>query len=271
MSSPTIDALAQALAAAHRDGKALDAAQWQAAVPDFEASYAVQAAVAEALGWFGGRAPGAWKSGGPGRDQPVTHAPLPPNGVRASPADYTDTRFHGPLIEIEIALRIGREVSAETAAALAARAGQADPAAREALGDRIADELVDAMCVAIEIVDSRWADPAQATAPMKLADLQSHGALALGEWMPYARRDWAAQRCEVTIGGAEAMVRTGTHPLGSPTWGLPVWLHHATRDGRSVPAGTVVTTGAWAGMPPARAGDLVTTRFDGIGSVRVQL
>lgn len=271
MNTPDIGALAGALAGARRNGGALDPAAWQAAVPDMDAAYAVQAAVADALGWFAGGAPRAWKSGGPSREHGLTHAPLPPAGVRTSPADCTDMRFFAPLIEIEVALRLARAVSAETAAALAAAAGRADQAGRAELADRIADELVDAMCVSIEVVDSRWADPAQATAPMKLADLQSHGALVLGEWVPYARRDWAAQRCSVVIGGAAPVERAGTHPLGSPTWLLPVWLKHATRKGATVPGGTVVTTGAWAGMLPAKAGDAVMAVFDGIGSATVRL
>jgi len=271
MTTPDIGAIAEALMGARRDGKALDPADWQAAVPDMEAAYAVQAAVADAQGWFAGGAPRAWKSGGPSRSQVLTHAPLPPAGVRMSPADYGDMRFFAPLIEIEVALRLARAVSAETAAALAAAADRADEAGRAELADRIADELVDAMCVSIEVVDSRWADPARATAPMKLADLQSHGALALGAWVPFERRDWSAQRCEVTIGSAAPVARTGTHPLGSPTWLLPVWLKHATRSGAAVPGGTVVTTGAWAGMLPAKAGDEVTAVFEGIGSARLRL
>lgn len=192
MTTPDIGAIAEALMGARRDGKALDPADWQAAVPDMEAAYAVQAAVADAQGWFAGGAPRAWKSGGPSRSQVLTHAPLPPAGVRMSPADYTDMRFHAPLIEIEVALRLARAVSAETAAALAAAADRADEAGRAELADRIADELVDAICVSIEVVDSRWSDPALAPPPMKLADLQSHGALALGAWVSWERRDWAA-------------------------------------------------------------------------------
>ena len=119
MTIATNNPLAEALAAARRSGEPLDPDLWQAAVPDAQAAYAVQAAVAESLGWFGDAAPRAWKSGGPSREQVLTHAPLPPEGVRVGPADFTDTRFHGPLIEIEVALKLAREVSAETAAALA--------------------------------------------------------------------------------------------------------------------------------------------------------
>ena len=130
MTTPDIGAIAEALMGARRGGKALDPADWQAAVPDMDAAYAVQAAVADAQGWFAGGAPRAWKSGGPSRSQVLTHAPLPPAGVRMSPADYGDMRFFAPLIEIEVALRLARAVSAETAAALAAAADRADEPGR---------------------------------------------------------------------------------------------------------------------------------------------
>jgi 2-keto-4-pentenoate hydratase len=63
----------------------------------------------------------------------------------------------------------------------------------------------------------------------------------------------------------------GTHSLGHPAWLLPTWLKHATRDGATVPAGTVVTTGTWCGLLAAAAGDLVQVTFEGIGEASVQL
>ena len=150
----------------------------------------------------------------------LTHAPLPPAGVRASPADFGDMHFNAPGIEAEIALRLGEGVTPERAAALTPETAAA---------------LVDAMTVSIEIVDSRWKDPAQASALLRLADQQSHGALVLGAWVPYAARDWAAQRCETRIGAREPVLRTGTHPLGDPAWLLPIWLRacHARRRDRA--------------------------------------
>ena len=220
-------------------------------LPDAASAYRVQAAVAEALGWFGDVPPRHWKSGGPSRDAVLTHAPLPPAGVWASPADARGAAFHFRVIEAEIALRLGESVDA-------ARAASPAPA------------LIDAMCVSIEIVDSRWQPGLQSPALAKLADLQSHGALVLGAWQPYTPRDWAAQRVAVTIGDTRRDFQ-GSHSLGDPAWGLPAWLRHATRDGLVLPAGTVVTTGTWCGMLMAQAGDAVQVAFDGIGEARVQL
>jgi 2-keto-4-pentenoate hydratase len=96
--------------------------------------------------------------------------------------------------------------------------------------------------VSIEIVDSRWQQGVEAPALLKLADLQSHGALVLGDWLPFAPRDWTAQSCTVRIGSGAAQEFRGTHSMADPAWVLSAWLRHATRDGATVPAGPVVTT-----------------------------
>ena len=225
------------------------------ALPDADAAYAVQDGVARELGWFGAAAPTHWKSGGPSRDAVLTHAPLPPAGVWASGHDARDQPFHFRGIEAEIALRLGCQVDA----ALAQRLDLAS-----------ATTLVDALCVSIEVVDSRWTEARDAPALARLADLQSHGALVLGDWRPFAPRDWAAQACVVTIGAAERRFQ-GTHSLGDPAFVLPAWLRHATRHGQAVPAGSVVTTGTWCGLLFAAAGERVTVVFEGLGSASVQL
>jgi 2-keto-4-pentenoate hydratase len=228
-----------------------------AVVPaDASAAYAAQAAVAQAFGWFAGGVPRHWKSGGPSRTALQTHAPLPPDGVWASPARAGGWPLRMRGIEAELALRLGRDVDAALAATLDAAAAMA---------------LVDAVCVSIEIVESRWAEGLDAPALAKLADLQSHGALVLGAWVPFAPRDWSRQTCRLTIGSAAPMEFTGTHSMGDPAWVLPAWLRHATAGGGIVAAGTVVTTGTWCGLPLAAAGDRVHVAFPGIGEAEVQL
>jgi hypothetical protein len=224
--------------------------------PDAQAAYAAQDAVASAFGWFRDAPAGHWKSGGPARDAVLTHAALPPAGVWTSPAEAGDWPFRLRGIEAEIALRLGCAV---------------DPPLAQTLDVRAAAELVDALCVSIEIVDSRWTEGLDAPALAKLADIQSHGALVLGPWHPFAPRDWQAQVCRVQIGAQPPVERQGTHSLADPVFVLPAWLRHATRDGRSVPAGTVVTTGTWVGILHAAKGDLVTAEFAGIGRASVQL
>ncbi|QYY27859.1 fumarylacetoacetate hydrolase family protein [Cupriavidus pinatubonensis] len=253
MNVDPIDAVAHAIIRARREQQCVDAQSLAGALTTPEESYAVQAKVASAFGWQTS-GPAFWKSGGPSRQAQLTHAQLPVEGVWSSPARAEGWPFTWRGIEAEIALRLGRSVDAAEAAAL---------------DGETASAWIDAMAVSIEVVDSRWQQYTDAPALLKLADLQAHGALVLGEWMPYQARDWASQRCHVRI-GAQELERRGTHALGDPAFGLVAWLRHATREGRRVEAGTVVTTGTWVGILPASAGDLVTVAFDGIGSASVQ-
>ena len=255
--TPSITALADALIAARQSNRTLDAAPWLPTLQDAAQAYEVQDAVGSALGWFeAGAVPGCWKSGGGSRDVTLTHAPLPPAGVRQSPANFDDLAFHTPGIEAEIALRLGQDVT---------------PAMAAKLDHNDAASLIDAMAVSVEIVDSRWQDLPATPALLRLADSQVHGALVLGEWQPYAAVDWASQRCETKVGNAETVAREGTHPLADPAWLLPIWVRHVTRHGQTAPAGTVVTTGSWVGVLPCRRGDQVTAEFAGIGSVRLRV
>jgi len=251
-----VDAVTAALLAARREARPADATPLADALPDAAAAYAVQQQVGAALGWFADGAPRHWKSGGPSRDLPLTHAPLPPGGVWASPADAGAWPMHLRLVESEIALRLGRDVDAALAATLTP-----DNAA----------SVVDAMTVSIELVDSRWAQSLQAPALLRLADLASHAALILGAWRPFEKRDWSQQACRLTIGAAPAIERRGSHSCGDPSFVLADWLRHACARHGTLPAGSVVTTGTWAGAPPAQRGDLVVVAFEGIGSASVQL
>ena len=185
-------------------------------IADAETAYAVQDGVARSFGWLRD-GPSYWKSGGASRTAPQTHALLPPEGVWRRPADARAWPFRLRGIEAELALRIGRDVDAALAAAL-------DVASATA--------LIDAICVSIEIVDSRWVEGLDAAPMSKLADLQSHGALVLGNWIPFAARDWSQQLCRVTVGAQPAAEFRGTPSMADTAWVLPAGLRHATRGGR---------------------------------------
>ena len=224
---------------------------------DADAAYAAQEQLARELGWFGHGTPRFWKSGGPSREAVAFHAALPPAGVWTSPADASAWPFTLRGIEAEIALRLGEPVDAQRAATL------------DLEGAR---RLVDAMCVSIEIVDSRWAERLQANRLAKLADVLSHGALVLGHWVAFdAQRDWSDQVCRVRIGTQGVQVFRGTHPVADPVFVLSAWLRHATRHGAVVPAGSVVTTGTWCGLLHAQPGDEVEVAFERIGQASVRL
>lgn len=225
----TIETLIQTLAACHRDGSRLRAADWGDTVRSEADAYAVQDGVAHALGWQLAR----WKSGGASPRGPFSHSPV---GPVAS----------GPLLglEAEIALRLGRDVTPQ-----------------DASGGAL-DGVVDAMCIAVELVASRWTEGLAAPELLRMADFQSNAGLLLGDWQPYRALDWANIEWRLTT---PELQRRGGHSLADPAGVLPAWLRHATRHGATVKAGTVVTTGAWGGLHAWTGPVRGTLAFEGLG------
>lgn len=226
-------ALIEALAACHRQGSTLKSAEWAGAVRDWDDVYAVHDGLAAALGWTQGR----WKSGASTLAGPYGHAPLTPEAAR-------------PLlgVEAEVALRIGRDVTPE-----------------DAQGPL--DGVVDAMCVAVELIASRWEEGLAAPELLRLADNQSNAGLLLGPWQPWQPLDWAQLEWCLALPGQPDIVRRGGHALANPAAVVPHWLRHATRHGQTLRAGAVVTTGAWAGLHPLTAPLGGSLRMDGLGEL----
>ena len=256
MNTEAISRIATVLLEARRTQQPADAEPLAGLLQTADEAYAVQDEVARQGAFHAPGLPRWWKSGGPSRTAKLTNAALPDAGVWTSPGDATRWPMQIRSVEAEIALRIGQDVTPEAAA--------------DYTHDTAAS-LVDAMAVSIELVDSHWRQSLGATALLKLADLQCHGALVLGAWTPFVARDWSQQQCDVTIGAGAPRRFTGTHSLQDPCWLLPVWLRHATRGGRTVPAGTVVTTGTWCGLLYAQPGEEVQVRFEGIGEASVRM
>lgn len=248
------DRVVESLARAHAGGPAADDQAFREGISSVEQAYAIQARLYAAVAGAPG-VPRYWKSGGPTRSDPMRHAPLPPAGVRPSGAGVEGLHLRNRWIEAEVALRLGCDVA---------------PAGAQALTEEEAGKLVDGMAVSIEIVDTRWAGGRSAPPLLKLADLVVHGALVLGEFMPFSPRDWAQQECRVRVGTADWQVFRGSLGIADPAWVLPHWLRHVTRNGATVPAGTVVSTGTWCGLLDPAAGDRVTAEFPGIGVASVQ-
>jgi 2-keto-4-pentenoate hydratase len=260
MTPTDFSAIAAALLQARRNHQPVDASPFTDQLKSASDAYVVQQQVL--AGILGPLAPFsmAWKSGGPNRTSPLTHAALLPAGILKNGADMSAWPLNIRIVEIEIAFKIKQAVTPSQAAALTLESSR---------------DLIEAMTVSIEVVDSRWQQAGAVQALLKLADMQSHGALVLGAWQPYTQsdhaRDWTQQVCSLQIGDQAPVSFTGTHTLQDPTWVLVPWLQYATSQGQTVPAGTVITTGSWCGMPFAQKGDLIIAEFEGIGKTSVQL
>jgi 2-keto-4-pentenoate hydratase len=113
-----------------------------------------------------------------------------------------------------------------------------------------ADGVAEAMCIAVELIASRWAEGLDAPALLRMADHQSNAGLLLGEWLPFEALDWGRLEWRLALAGRPEIVRRGGHSLADPAGVVTAWLKHATRHGAALAAGTVVTTGAWGGLHP---------------------
>lgn len=123
--------------------------------------------------------------------------------------------------------------------------------------------------VALEIVDTRFADFHKAAAISKLADCSSSGGLVLG--LPRAdwrKTDLSALEVSITIDGEELLRRVGGHALGDPLLPAVAMINDERLRG-GLPAGTVITTGTCSGIHFAKPGQRAVVAFAGFGEAEV--
>jgi 2-keto-4-pentenoate hydratase len=241
--------LADALVDAHRRHGQLQARAMPVPASDAEA-YAVQDAVAQAQRWFVAGRASAWKVGAASRDATPNAAPLPPNGVRTSPATFAAGSFRTIGIEGEIAFQLRAALSP-------------DAIARDASA---LDAAIGELVVTIEVVEPRYADVDAAGPTLKLADQGLHGALVIGSGVPYREIDWRSLVARVRCDGTLVKETRGGHPLGDLRF-LLAWLAgHAADRGHALEAGDVVTAGTWTGLVAAAPGQTIDVEFPGIGA-----
>ncbi len=138
-----------------------------------DAAYAAQRAVWLAM--VGDSRPTAWKVGSPSREVMPTAAPVFPSRLASSPAHIPREWFTGLGIEAEIALRFRRDL----------------PPRQEPYTRKATLEAIGSVHVAMELVDTRLADPEAAGPLWRLADNLLNGALVLGDAVPDWRdMDW---------------------------------------------------------------------------------
>lgn len=202
-----------------------------------------------------GAYPAAWKAGGPSDKVEPTAAPIAPENLLASPARVSAAAIALIGVEGEVAFRLAKDLP---------------PRAKAWSNEEVAAAIGEAV-VAIEVCATRIAKWKTAPGSWQLADFQNNGALVVGsgtrEWRGI---DFTKQVMEIRI-GARSVKATGSHSFGNPFRLLP-WLaaHCAKRTG-GLRKGDVVTTGAWTGLEPAKAGDEVVVRFPGIGEASLKL
>jgi len=220
--------------------------RWRDVMPaDAAAAYDTQERTISQLGAVGG-----WKVGAHYAAAQPACAPLPASGIFASGVSLVGPPWHTRGVEVEVALRLARDLGEAPSHAELVRA-------------------VDSVLPAIEVVETRLADWRDSEPLAQLADLQSHGALVLGKPSPLRAADLDLRCVEAYLAfdGQPVASTYGANPAGD-VWRLLAWLAgHCARRGRPLRAGQVVTTGSCTGMLFAHEGAEVKAQLKGIGLV----
>ncbi len=165
-----------------------------------------------------------------------------PSGAVLRMGDYTHMKF-----EFEVAVRLGRELSAEALDSVAATA-----------------EWIDAVAPAVEVLDDRCPDKTPPDVETLVACNVNNTSVILGEWQPLP----SDFNRKITITSHEEVIEEGNvaeivNPLESV-----YWLAQAmARQQRTIPAGSIIITGNLMTVRFPSAGDQFTFALEGLGSV----
>ncbi|HRL22005.1 MAG TPA: fumarylacetoacetate hydrolase family protein [Alcaligenes sp.] len=214
----------------------------------FEQAYLVQALQMEVLGPIGG-----WKVGAATAVAPPTCAPLPLRFRHANPTEPVGTDLDLRGMEVEIGLILGQDLPPSHA-----------PYSLEQIW-----EAVSQVCVAVEIVESRFAQRDTVGRLSTLADLASHGALV------YQAQGKAAQDrtllqpqwARLQVGQQTPLQGPTQNPAGELTR-LLIWLaNQGSHHGGGLQKGQVIITGSCLPMLYATAGDRIQAAIQGLGEL----
>lgn len=217
---------------------------------DLGTALAIQAAVTEQIG----DAIGAWKCGLPFTDGLVA-APIYSATIHAAAPCPVWTRGDRARIEPELAFIIGHDLPVRDAPYTPAEV----------------DAAIAHTHLALELIDSRYTDPAAVSFAENLADGLLNQGLFIGPDVD-AERARAAGAMTITIVGAHGDEQDldGRHPNLAPRAPLH-WLAEFLRSqGQGLRAGQAVITGSYAGSIDLPVGEDVTVRYGGLGALTVR-
>jgi 2-keto-4-pentenoate hydratase len=200
---------------------------------------------------------GGWKVGAPSPDAAPMFAPMPRAWISATGTPLAGPRWRYRGLEAEIAFLVGTDLPprlSETGA---------QPYTRE--------ETLAAMASshpAIEVLESAFTDPSQATPLAKNADLQVHGGFVYGPAVAnWQSIDFTKEHVLLVVDGVIRVERTGSNTAGDLLRLLP-WLANegAARTG-GLRKGQWITTGSWTGNTLASSRCSVEAVFSTAGRV----
>jgi 2-keto-4-pentenoate hydratase len=204
---------------------------------------------------------GGIKVGSKSTTGPIHGALLPNSGLKPSAENVQHRGFPVIALELEIAFRFGKTFTPRPT-----------PYSEKEVLDSVAT-----MAATIEIVSSRLAGWPDNDALCQLADLQNHGALIVGEFVPYDPRfPFEHPPLTFTFAGQEIGGPAPANPAGDPRRLLSWAVNHCLDQGLAVGPELVITTGSYTGAyiltkPVLAELGLAAGEIAGLPPVQVQL
>ncbi|MDR5782151.1 2-keto-4-pentenoate hydratase [Caballeronia sp. LZ065] len=197
---------------------------------------------------------GGWKVGAKSVDGPIQGAPLPAGGIEHSGARLAMSAFGQAGLELEVAFKLKRRF---------------EPCSGP-YGEEDILASIESVHAAIEIVASRFAACPDVDKLWQLADLQNHGALMVGDGVPYdASYPFIAPAMTFEYNGAPLFEGTPANPAGDPRRLLAWTVNHCVSRGHALECGTVLTAGSYTGMAFPKAPGTALGRIEGLPPVEL--
>jgi 2-keto-4-pentenoate hydratase len=202
---------------------------------------------------------GAWKIGARAPGALAAGAPIDAALVHGSPARLPFESFFRVLVELELAFRFSYALPPRS-----------EPYTREEVFGAIGG-----IAVALEVVDSRFAQWPNLDPLAQLADSQNNGALIVSGMEPYSvvapGFDFLAPRLDLTLDGLPIAPEARINPAGDPRELLPWLVNHCSRMGLTVEPFWTITTGSYTGAYRVDGPAMVHGSIDRVGELELVL
>ncbi len=242
-----VEAFAARLIEARQSARRITTLSAEEAPGSAAEAYATQEAILRRLGIE----IGGWKVGAASPTAEPQGGPILVDRMQPSPGQFALLPNALRTVEAELAFTFAREF----------------PLRPNPYSEAEVWEAIAAMHVAIEVLESAFADRRFVPEHAPLADLLNNGAFCFGPPIEAWRGcDVLRPQATLFVDGKEIRRASAGTPGGHPRR-LLAWLaNHAAQRGHPIKRADIVTTGSHTGMYDARAGARVTATFDGIGT-----